>query len=136
MRMDSSRISKNLRLVKITYRLISAVFLIFYGAQESISRNRFRQPMKSGGPVRQSHSYSVPGPHRLFKNSSTVSHPLDSTTMMGGGRGGCMSEGFSVWGYFFLHRKSTVYGKCPFLFFGYAVVLNGRKCLILVVHYS
>jgi hypothetical protein len=27
--------------------------------------------LKPGGPVRQSYSYSVPSPHRLFKNSST-----------------------------------------------------------------
>ncbi len=27
--------------------------LNFYGAQESIPRNRFRQPMQHGGPVRQ-----------------------------------------------------------------------------------
>ncbi len=29
------------------------VFLNVYGAQESIPRNRFRQPMQPGGPVRQ-----------------------------------------------------------------------------------
>ncbi len=28
--------------------------------------------MQPGGPVRQTYSYSVPKPHRLFKNSSTV----------------------------------------------------------------
>ncbi len=39
------------------------VFLNFYGAQESILRNRFRQPMNPGGPVRQTYSYSVPSPH-------------------------------------------------------------------------
>jgi hypothetical protein len=41
-------------------------FVNFYGAQESIPRNRFRQPMKPGGPIRQPHSDSVPCPHRLF----------------------------------------------------------------------
>jgi hypothetical protein len=29
------------------------VFVILYGAQESIPRNRFRQPMWLGGPVRK-----------------------------------------------------------------------------------
>jgi hypothetical protein len=48
-------------------------FLNFYGAQESIPRNQFRQPMQPGGPVRQSYSYSVPSPHMLFKYSSTGS---------------------------------------------------------------
>jgi hypothetical protein len=38
-------------------------FLNFYGAQESIPRNQFRQSVKPGGPVRQPHSYSVPSPH-------------------------------------------------------------------------
>ncbi len=47
-------------------------FLNFYGAQESIPRNQFRQPMYPGGPVRQPYSYSVPSPYRLFKNTSTV----------------------------------------------------------------
>ncbi len=47
------------------------VFLNFYEAQQSIPRNRFRQPMQLGGPVRQSYSYQVPSPHRLFKNSSS-----------------------------------------------------------------
>ncbi len=47
-------------------------FLNFQGAQESIPK----KPIPSGcvlpgGPVRQSYSYSVPIPHRLFKNSST-----------------------------------------------------------------
>ncbi len=40
-------------------------FLNFKGAQESIPRSRFRQPMQTGGPVRQPYSYSVPKPHRL-----------------------------------------------------------------------
>jgi hypothetical protein len=33
-----------------------------------------KEPILSGcgGPVRQPYSYSVPGPHRLFKNSNTV----------------------------------------------------------------
>ncbi len=31
-----------------------------------------RQAVWPGGPVRQPYSYSVPSPHRLFKNSSTV----------------------------------------------------------------
>jgi len=43
----------------------------FMDAQESIPRNRIRQPMKPGGPVRQPYSYSVPSLHILFKNSST-----------------------------------------------------------------
>jgi hypothetical protein len=30
---------------------IEPVFLSVYGAQESISRNEFRQPMSPGGPV-------------------------------------------------------------------------------------
>ncbi len=46
--------------------------LNFYGAQESISRNEFRQPMLPGGPMYDNlfllGSYS---PHRLFKNSSS-----------------------------------------------------------------
>jgi hypothetical protein len=46
-------------------------FLNFSGAQESIPRNQFRQAEQPGGPVRQPYSYSVPGPQRLFKNSST-----------------------------------------------------------------
>ncbi len=29
-------------------------------------------PMQPGGPVRQPYSYSVPSPHRLFKNSSSA----------------------------------------------------------------
>ncbi len=37
-------------------------------------RNEFRQPMQSGGPVRKPYSSSVPSPHRLFKNSSSVDH--------------------------------------------------------------
>ncbi len=36
-----------------------------------VSKDRFRQPMKPGGPVPQTYSYSIPSPHRLFKNSST-----------------------------------------------------------------
>jgi hypothetical protein len=32
--------------------LIEPVFLNVYGAQESIPRNEFRQPMEPGGPVR------------------------------------------------------------------------------------
>ncbi len=36
-----------------------------------ITRNQYRQAMQPGGPVRQPYSYSVPSPHRLFKNSST-----------------------------------------------------------------
>jgi hypothetical protein len=47
-------------------------FLYFYGAQESIPRNQFRQTVNSGGPVRQPCSYPVPSPHRLFKNTSIV----------------------------------------------------------------
>jgi hypothetical protein len=47
------------------------VFLNVYGAQESIPRNEFRQPMKPGGPVQKPYSYSVPSPHRLFKYSSS-----------------------------------------------------------------
>ncbi len=46
-------------------------FLNIFRAQESIPRNHFRQPMQPGGPIRQPYSYSVPSPHRLFKNSST-----------------------------------------------------------------
>jgi hypothetical protein len=52
------------------------VFLNFYGAQESIPGNRFRQSMKPGGPAGQTYSYSVPSPHRLFKNSSTDLDPV------------------------------------------------------------
>ncbi len=43
-------------------------FLTFKEPKESIPRNHFRQPEKPGGPVRQPYSYSVPSPHRLFKN--------------------------------------------------------------------
>jgi hypothetical protein len=39
-----------------------AVLLNFYGAQKLIPRNRFRQPMQPGGPVREPYSYLVPGP--------------------------------------------------------------------------
>jgi hypothetical protein len=35
-------------------------FFNFSGAWESVQRNRFRQPMLPGGPVRQPYSYSVP----------------------------------------------------------------------------
>jgi hypothetical protein len=48
------------------------VFLNVYGAQESIPRNEFRQPMYPGRPVRYPYSYSVPSPRRLFKNSSSA----------------------------------------------------------------
>ncbi len=41
-----------------------AVFLNFYGSQESIPRNRI-QTMYPGGPVRQPYSYSVPSPPSL-----------------------------------------------------------------------
>jgi hypothetical protein len=37
-----------------------------------VSLNQFRQPEKPGGPVQQPYSYSVPSPHRMFKNSSIV----------------------------------------------------------------
>ncbi len=47
------------------------VFLNVYGAQEPIPRHQFRQPMYPGGPVQQPYSYSVPSPHRFFKNSSS-----------------------------------------------------------------
>jgi hypothetical protein len=47
------------------------VFLNFNGAQEPIPRNRFRQPMKPGGPVRQPYPYSVPRPHRIPAQHST-----------------------------------------------------------------
>jgi hypothetical protein len=33
--------------------LTEPVFVNVYGAQESIPRNRFRQPLYTGGPVRQ-----------------------------------------------------------------------------------
>ncbi len=42
-------------------------FLNFYGAQEWIPRNQFSQAAWPGGPVRQTYSYSVPSPLRLFK---------------------------------------------------------------------
>jgi hypothetical protein len=45
-----------------TRRESEAVFLNFKGAQESISRNKFRQAVQPGGPVRQPYSYSVPSP--------------------------------------------------------------------------
>jgi hypothetical protein len=35
------------------------------------SKERFCQPMSSGGPIRHTCSYSVPSPLRLLKNSST-----------------------------------------------------------------
>ena len=40
-------------------------------------KNRFQgiNSMWPGGPVRQSYSYSVPSPHKLFKNSSTDRKP-------------------------------------------------------------
>jgi hypothetical protein len=47
-------------------------------AQESIPRNRFHQAMQPGGPVRQSYSYLVSSPHRLFENSSTGIDRIDS----------------------------------------------------------
>ncbi len=37
------------------------------------SNFQFRQAMNPGGPVRQPYSYSIPSPHKLFKNSSTES---------------------------------------------------------------
>jgi hypothetical protein len=40
-----------------------------YGAPELIPRNEFRQP---GGTVRKPYSSSVPSPHGLFKNFSSV----------------------------------------------------------------
>jgi hypothetical protein len=50
------------------------VLLNVYGVPELIPRNEFRQPMWPGGPVRKPYSSSVPSPHRLFKNSSSVQH--------------------------------------------------------------
>ncbi len=47
-------------------------FSNLFGAQETIPQNRFHQPMKPGGPIRQTYSYLVPIPHTMFKNSSTV----------------------------------------------------------------
>jgi hypothetical protein len=61
--------------------LSEPVFLNVYGAQELIPRNEFRQPMWPGGPVRfvrKPYSYSVPSPHRLFKNSSSDTVPCTS----------------------------------------------------------
>jgi hypothetical protein len=52
--------------------LAEPVFLNVYRGQESIIRNRFRQPMQPGGPIRKPYSYSVPSPHRLFRNTSSV----------------------------------------------------------------
>ncbi len=46
------------------------VLLNVYGAPELIPRNEFRQ--STGGPVRKPYSSSMPSPHRLFKNSSSV----------------------------------------------------------------
>jgi hypothetical protein len=43
-------------------------FLNFYGGQGT---NSARLGSLHGGPVRQTYYYSVPSPHRLFKNSST-----------------------------------------------------------------
>jgi hypothetical protein len=37
------------------------VVLNFSGAEESIPRNRYRQPVKPGGLARQPYSFSVPG---------------------------------------------------------------------------
>ncbi len=42
----------------------SETVLKLLGAQESIPRNRFRQPMQPGRPVHQPYSYSVLRPHR------------------------------------------------------------------------
>ncbi len=58
------------------YSKTEPVFLNVYGAQESIPRNEFRQPMYPGGPVRQLYSSSVPSPHRLFTNSSSVRYSV------------------------------------------------------------
>ncbi len=37
-------------------------------------KNQFCQPVYPGEPVQQPYSYSVPSPHTLLKNSSTVQH--------------------------------------------------------------
>ncbi len=52
------------------------VLLNVYGAPELMPRNEFRQPMQSGGPVRKPYSSSVPSPHRLFKNTSSVGNHI------------------------------------------------------------
>jgi hypothetical protein len=56
--------------VGLLYRPARAGILNFYGAQESIPRNRVRQPMEPGGPVRP-YDNPIPSPHRLFKYSNT-----------------------------------------------------------------
>jgi hypothetical protein len=43
-----------------------------------IPRNLFRQAVLPDGPVLQPYSYSVPSPHRLFKNSSTEELMIES----------------------------------------------------------
>ncbi len=61
-----------------------AEFLNFYGAQESISRNQFRQPMYSSlaGPYdNPPYSYSV-SPHSLFKNTSTEVENLVALSLL------------------------------------------------------
>jgi hypothetical protein len=56
----------------VQWRLLQPVLLYVYVAPELIPRNEFRQPMEPGGPVRKPYSSSVPSPHRLFKDSSSV----------------------------------------------------------------
>ncbi len=40
------------------YRRLDGLFFNLQGVQESIPRNRFRKPIKPGGPVRQLFSYT------------------------------------------------------------------------------
>jgi hypothetical protein len=61
-----------LNTVALQLPLPEPVLLNVYGAPALIPRNEFRQPMEPGGPVRKPYSSSVPSPHRLFKNSSSV----------------------------------------------------------------
>ena len=58
------------------------VLLNVYGAPELIPRNEFRQPMQPGGPVRKPYSSSVPSPHSLFKNSSSVYPSRDGPSVV------------------------------------------------------
>jgi hypothetical protein len=63
--------ARNQVVIKLSYRPARLHII-----EELIPQNQFSGYLKVFkyycGPVRQTYSYSVPSPHRLFKNSSTV----------------------------------------------------------------
>jgi hypothetical protein len=50
-----------------TLKMSEPEFLNFYGAEESLPRNQFHQPMLPGSEVRQPYSSSVPSPIDCLK---------------------------------------------------------------------